>query len=84
MFQITLHKNLNQFHRVEGVPSHSSLFFTPEKTPVYVPSSLHLVKVITGSNLAFLLVSSCKRGKERRNEGSKTRVVSGRFEGGFH
>lgn len=36
VFQITLHKNLNQFHRVEGVPSHSSLFFTPEKTPVLI------------------------------------------------
>lgn len=25
VFQITCHKNLNGFHRVEGVPSHTSL-----------------------------------------------------------
>jgi hypothetical protein len=25
VFQITLHKNLNGFHRVEGIPSHTSL-----------------------------------------------------------
>jgi hypothetical protein len=35
-----LHKNLNGFHRVEGVPSHTSLFFTPEKTPTCVLPSL--------------------------------------------
>lgn len=25
LFQITLHKNLNAYHRIEGVPSHSSI-----------------------------------------------------------
>lgn len=33
VFQITLHKNLNAFHRIEGVPHHSSLHFTPAKEP---------------------------------------------------
>lgn len=31
VFQITLHKNLNAFHRIEGVPSHPALHFKPKK-----------------------------------------------------
>ncbi|KAM0746247.1 S-adenosyl-L-methionine-dependent methyltransferase [Meredithblackwellia eburnea MCA 4105] len=36
VFQITLHKNLNQFNRVEGIPSHSSLFFEPKNKPILI------------------------------------------------
>ena len=36
VFQITLHKNLNGYHRIDGVPSHTSLFFTPEKQPTLI------------------------------------------------
>jgi len=36
LFQITMHKNLNAFHRIEGVPTHSSLhgFQNKEITPI--------------------------------------------------
>ncbi|KAK4054433.1 hypothetical protein OIV83_000927 [Microbotryomycetes sp. JL201] len=36
IFQITCHKNLSGYHRIEGIPSHSSLFFTPAKEPSLV------------------------------------------------
>ncbi|GAA5885901.1 hypothetical protein JCM6882_004195 [Rhodosporidiobolus microsporus] len=36
VFQITLHKNLKGYHRVEDIPSHSSLHFTPAKEPSLV------------------------------------------------
>ncbi|KAF8326840.1 sphingolipid C9-methyltransferase [Cantharellus anzutake] len=31
VFQITLHKNLNAYHRIEGVPSHTSLHGVPPR-----------------------------------------------------
>ncbi|KAF8528427.1 cyclopropane fatty acid synthase domain-containing protein [Hysterangium stoloniferum] len=36
VFQLTLHKNLNAYHRIEGVKNHSSIKFTPKHpiTPV--------------------------------------------------
>ncbi|KAF8305110.1 cyclopropane fatty acid synthase domain-containing protein [Clavulina sp. PMI_390] len=36
LFQITMHKNLNAFHRIEGVPTHSSLHGFPKReiTPI--------------------------------------------------
>ncbi|SCZ88480.1 BZ3500_MvSof-1268-A1-R1_Chr2-1g04438 [Microbotryum saponariae] len=33
VFQISAHKNLNSYHRVEAIPSHTSLFFKPAKEP---------------------------------------------------
>ncbi|KAJ8489297.1 hypothetical protein ONZ45_g13645 [Pleurotus djamor] len=30
VFQLTLHKNLNAYHRIEGVPSHASIHIRPE------------------------------------------------------
>jgi len=36
VFQITLHKNLNAFHRIEGVANHSSIRVTPKKELVAV------------------------------------------------
>ncbi|KAI5479892.1 sphingolipid C9-methyltransferase [Pseudohyphozyma bogoriensis] len=36
IFQMVLHKNLNQYHRVDGVPSHTSLHFKPEKEPILI------------------------------------------------
>ncbi|KAG6901785.1 hypothetical protein C0995_008033 [Termitomyces sp. Mi166 len=36
VFQITMHKNLNAFHRIEGVRKHASIHVTPEKVPVEV------------------------------------------------
>jgi hypothetical protein len=29
VFQITLHKNLNAYHRIEGVPNHASIQVKP-------------------------------------------------------
>lgn len=45
LFQMVLHKNLNAFHRVEGVKSHSSLHGFEKREIVYVLflSFLHLV-----------------------------------------
>lgn len=40
MFQITLHKNLNGYHRVEGVESHSSIHIANKKPYTCVPSLL--------------------------------------------
>jgi len=31
LFQITMHKNLNAYHRIEGVPTHSSLQGFPKE-----------------------------------------------------
>ncbi len=39
VFQITLHKNLNAFHRIEGVPSHTSLHGMKRTEFSYVHSS---------------------------------------------
>ncbi|SCV72021.1 BQ2448_4715 [Microbotryum intermedium] len=36
VFQISAHKNLNSYHRVEAIPSHTSLFFKPAKEPLLV------------------------------------------------
>ncbi|KAJ3802132.1 sphingolipid C9-methyltransferase [Lentinula aff. detonsa] len=36
VFQITLHKNLNAYHRIEGVRSHASIHVKLEKEPEYV------------------------------------------------
>ena len=36
VFQITLHKNLNAFHRILGVPSHNSIHVHPEREILYV------------------------------------------------
>lgn len=33
IFQMVLHKNLNGYHRINGIDSHTSLHFTPAKTP---------------------------------------------------
>ncbi|GAA5833328.1 hypothetical protein JCM3766R1_005470 [Sporobolomyces carnicolor] len=33
VFQITLHKNLNAYHRVEDIPAHSSIHITPKQEP---------------------------------------------------
>jgi cyclopropane fatty-acyl-phospholipid synthase-like methyltransferase len=32
VFQFTLHKNLNAYHRILGVPNHTSIHVTPKKT----------------------------------------------------
>lgn len=37
VFQITLHKNLNAYHRIEGVPSHTSLHAPQTHELSYVP-----------------------------------------------
>ncbi|KAF9044407.1 sphingolipid C9-methyltransferase [Panaeolus papilionaceus] len=34
VFQITLHKNLNAYHRIEGVPNHYSIHVKNEKEPM--------------------------------------------------
>jgi cyclopropane fatty-acyl-phospholipid synthase-like methyltransferase len=31
VFQFTLHKNLNAYHRINGVPSHQSIHVTPKR-----------------------------------------------------
>ncbi|GAA5874630.1 hypothetical protein JCM16303_002929 [Sporobolomyces ruberrimus] len=36
VFQITLHKNLNSYHRVEDIPAHSSIHINPKKEPSLV------------------------------------------------
>ena len=36
VFQFTLHKNLNAYHRVLGVPNHASIHVTPKKTLEFV------------------------------------------------
>ncbi|KAF8193018.1 sphingolipid C9-methyltransferase [Pholiota molesta] len=36
VFQITLHKNLNAYHRIEGVPNHASIHVKLDKEPSYV------------------------------------------------
>ncbi|KAG6848833.1 hypothetical protein H0H93_013656 [Arthromyces matolae] len=36
VFQITMHKNLNAFHRIEGVPKHASIHVKPVKEPLLV------------------------------------------------
>ncbi|GAA5820065.1 hypothetical protein JCM11251_005468 [Rhodosporidiobolus azoricus] len=36
VFQITLHKNLRGYHRVEDIPAHSSIHITPAKEPSLV------------------------------------------------
>jgi len=33
VFQITMHKNLNAYHRIEGVPNHASIHVQLEKEP---------------------------------------------------
>ncbi|KAG6875144.1 hypothetical protein C0992_005000, partial [Termitomyces sp. T32_za158] len=33
VFQITMHKNLNAFHRIEGVPKHASIHVSPAREP---------------------------------------------------
>jgi len=33
LFQITMHKNLNAYHRIQGVPSHASIHVKLEKEP---------------------------------------------------
>ena len=33
VFQITMHKNLNAFHRIEGVPNHASIHVKLDKEP---------------------------------------------------
>ena len=42
VFQITLHKNLNAFHRIEGVPSHTSIHGMPARELSYVLSLFFL------------------------------------------
>ena len=37
VFQITMHKNLNGYHRIQGVPSHASIHVRLDKDPMYVP-----------------------------------------------
>jgi hypothetical protein len=39
VFQFTLHKNLNAFPRVLGVPNHTSIHVTPQKEITYVNCS---------------------------------------------
>ena len=34
VFQFTLHKNLNAYHRIAGVPKHSSIHVKLEKEPL--------------------------------------------------
>jgi len=36
VFQITMHKNLNAYHRIEGVENHASIHVQLEEEPVYV------------------------------------------------
>ena len=36
VFQLTLHKNLNAYHRVKGVKNHYSIHVQTEKEPMYV------------------------------------------------
>ena len=36
VFQITMHKNLNAYHRVKGVANHSSIYVKLQKEPMYV------------------------------------------------
>ena len=38
MFQITLHKNLNAYHRINGVPNHTNIHVKPRVTIEYVSS----------------------------------------------
>ena len=33
VFQITMHKNLNAYHRIEGVPNHASIHVKLDKEP---------------------------------------------------
>jgi len=43
LFQITLHKNLNAYHRIKGVTNHASIKVTPAKEIVYVAPSASYV-----------------------------------------
>ncbi|GLB41154.1 putative mycolic acid cyclopropane synthetase [Lyophyllum shimeji] len=36
VFQITMHKNLNAFHRIDGVPKHASIHVKPENEPILI------------------------------------------------
>jgi len=36
VFQITMHKNLNAYHRIEGVPNHASIHVQLDKEPLLV------------------------------------------------
>jgi hypothetical protein len=36
VFQLTLHKNLNAYHRVDGVKNHASIHVKLDKEPMYV------------------------------------------------
>lgn len=36
LFQITMHKNLNAYHRIKGIPNHASIHVKLDKQPMYV------------------------------------------------
>jgi hypothetical protein len=41
LFQFTLHKNLNAYHRIEGVPSHASIHVKHDRELSCVSCLLH-------------------------------------------
>lgn len=50
VFQITLHKNLNAYHRVAGVESHASIHVKLDKEPLYV-QFLFLSSLVPATNV---------------------------------
>ena len=42
VFQITMHKNLNAYHRIEGVPNHASIHVKLDKEPSCVDFTSYL------------------------------------------
>src|ERR1700722_9923520 len=46
VFQITMHKNLNAYHRINGVTNHASIHVTPNREISYVSSRAERVDVL--------------------------------------
>jgi hypothetical protein len=74
LFQFTLHKNLNAYHRIEGVPSHASIHVKHDRELSYVPLFIHgFAELDVPSALAMTgLLSRCLALKARWEVGSLT------------
>jgi hypothetical protein len=58
VFQITLHKNLNAYHRIEGVPNHASIHVKPRVEIQCVPLRFRLHSIQLIHTLVLGLLSS--------------------------
>jgi hypothetical protein len=62
VFQITLHKNLNAYHRIKGVKNHASIHVKLDKEPSYVfLPSVFLLSFLIADFALFLAVLSSRR-----------------------